>query len=72
MTDVFFSADIIVSADVVAHRHWLKFCHSIICICAASLSRPDHGCLFGGLGAAVILVMLKHWGQFYEVMANAV
>lgn len=72
MIDVFFSADITVSADMVAHRHRLKFCHSIICICFNSLSRAAHACLSGGLGAAVSPVMPKHWGQFYEVMANAV
>lgn len=52
--------------------HRLKFCHSIICICFNSLSRAAHACLFGGLGAAVSPVMPKHWGHFYEVMANAV
>lgn len=72
MTDVFFSADITVSAGVFAHRHRLKSCHSIICICSNSLSRAAHACLFGGLGAVVSRVMPKHWGRFYEVMENAV
>lgn len=55
-----------------AHRHRLKFCHSIICISFSGLSGAAHACLFRGLGAAVSLVIPKHWGQFYEVMANAV